>query len=218
MKRQGVVLLGAFLVLQCSGSVFAQTGSNAAPSTPQSGQASAKVALLGQPLSEAVHSEFFTFFHFSQTQDLADSAHPGMSLKMFGTSGTFKGDVTLLISTKLGDEKILAAALILRRDFVDTQATAQFARDVVKSFLELSPGIDSSDLAQLHAAVWTGCSGAAEQNSAAPCGPDGAKSPGYLTFLGKQEKCKIARPGGYVMLQNSVAAGTPVLFVEMRDE
>jgi hypothetical protein len=221
MNRLNVVAKLALLVASLSSTVFAVDYSAQQPSDPP------PTSLLGQPLSDAQQLEFFEFFRFSLSDDRPDPAHAGMSIKMFSVGGDYRGEVTLMISTKISDDTIQVAGLMIRRDFIDNPETALFARDVVKSFLELSPGSESHDLAKLHNEIWECYLGTyatqlqQRQDTLVPhsCEDTPENTPAYLVFLGQLEKFKILRSGGYVMLQNTKkVAGIPLLFVEMRNE
>lgn len=211
---------------------FGQTPSHGSPSNPVVTHADvpdvdAKHVLLGQSLSRAQNSQFFQFFNFSKSWERPDPAHPGEKMVWFGTAGAFKGSVNLDISMKDGDDRIIRTALMLRRDFVDSPKTSKFARDVVKSFLELSAGYSSAEISKLHSDIWIGCdpnytdyvSSPSGEYQMKSCEQKEAPSGGYLTYLGKQEKYKVTYPGGSIELQNSTKIlGVPLLFVEMDSE
>ena len=180
-------------------------------------------ALLGRSIEEARSSQFFQFFNLTKTNEMADPAHPGLKLTVFGVQGRFKGNVNLLVSTKEGSDEIIDVALMLRRDFVDGP-TSPFARDVAKSFLEIYPDPNFPEIATLRSDIWKGCSQNVQQYTnngqgsfvRSPCSVEDKPSPSYLTFLGKLEKSRIDSSNGHVMLQNTdKILGVPLLLIDM---
>jgi hypothetical protein len=163
-------------------------------------------AFVGHSIDEAKASEFFQFFHLEKTLQQPDAAHPGMVMTWFGTTGPFKGDVTLILVTPEGGDTVKVAALMVRRDFIEGGRTAVFARDIVKSFIERTNAGASPEAKALHDALWRCLSG-----TEAPC--DQA-APAWLTYFGKQDKQRIAFTGGYLMLQNTPVMQVSMLFVE----
>lgn len=232
MKRPAATMMAAVLLTGC----LAQTPRNENPtvaiSTPGShpqtagDTSAARKPLLGQTLAEAQRTEFFTFFNLAKTGNQPDVARDGFAFHLFGTKGAFKGNINLIVATRANSDVIATATLMLQRDFIDSPATTRFARDAAKTFVELSPGISTAALQALHERIWTGCSSGLteytlDQTGYAkkPCPPATAESPAYLVFLGKQEKLRIAHPGGYLMLQNTNKGwGVPVLLVEIGKE
>lgn len=228
MNRPIVVaaLLSSFIACAAAQSAAAPAASGAASAAvveaPRAGD-----SLVGQSLAAAGKTELFQFFHFAKSGDRPDPAHAGMRLVTYDTTGPFKGRVTLLASTRVDDDTVRVAGLMLQREFVDGPTTASLARELAKSFLERAPTASTPEVAALRAILWPACGSAplAGAASAADVAAERAKacagadaSPAYQAFLGKQPKWKGAGQGGYVMLQNATLNNTPLLFVEMGAE
>ena len=161
---------------------------------------------IGSTLAQVQASGFSQFFHLAPVLQRPDGAHPGMVLNIFGTTGDFKGYVNLLLTTAEGDDTVRLVGLMVRRDFVDGERTAVFARDIVKSFLEATTVSAAPPIKTLHADLW-----ACKTGGGADCD---LNAPAYLVYLGRQDKLRMDAPGGYVQLQNSQVMQVPMLFVE----
>lgn len=155
--------------------------------------------LVGHPIADAEASEFVQFFHLQQVFQAPDTAHPGTTLTVLGSTGQFKGVVNLMLTTTDGDPAVTRAGLMVRRDFIDGPATAVFARDVAKSFLEISTGRDVPEVQALHDHLWK------HQPSDAPAAQ---------AWAGRQDKHRIDFAGGYLMLQNAAVMQVPMLVIE----
>lgn len=166
-----------------------------AQSAPSTNSAVAATrTFVGHTLAEADASAFNRFFSLELVQSGPDAAHPGMTLSWYGTTGKFKEDVTLMLVSKTDSQVVVAAVLVIRRDFIDNPGTQIFARDIAKSFLDATTGINTPEVASLRATIWN-CGVGCDLNS-----------PAYLTFLGKSDKARITFPVGYVALQNTNTA------------
>ena len=166
-----------------------QAGAGAAPAP----------TLIGHSIAEAKAGEFVQFFHLQQVLQAPDTAHPGTTLTVLGSTGQFKGVVNLMLTTTDGDPAVTRAGLMVRRDFIDAPATAVFARDVAKSFLELSTGRDAPQVQALHDHLWK------HQPSDAPAAQ---------AWAGHLDKHRIDFAGGYVTLQNATLMQVPMLIIE----
>ncbi|HEX7637014.1 MAG TPA: hypothetical protein VF457_01345 [Burkholderiaceae bacterium] len=172
--------------------------------------AAAVMPFVGHKLSEAESSEFVKFFHLAPSPNWPanspDPAYPGRTLTMYGSTGQFGGVATLMLATKSGDDEVIDAGLMVRRNFIDEPGTQMFARDIAKSFLDVSPGAGDPGIRALHHELWE-CA----THVASDCG---SPSIPYEVFLGQGAKARIDVADGYVMLQNANVVGAPVLFIE----
>ncbi|MBX3074603.1 hypothetical protein KF913_11810 [Candidatus Obscuribacterales bacterium] len=112
-------------------------------SLPSSGQA-VTPSIQGQILEDAIKRDFFTFFHLKER---AIDEHEELATHYFRPGS--RNDVVVCIDTDK-QNKILQMAMVVGRDFIDDPKTNIFARDLVKSFLEVAtppsvPG-DTRDL------------------------------------------------------------------------
>jgi hypothetical protein len=100
-------------------------------SLPSFGQ-TATLSVHGLPLEDATRRDFFTFFHLKER---AIDEHQELATHYFRPGS--RNDVVVCIDTDR-ENKILQMAMVVGRDFIDDPKTNIFARDLVKSFLEVA--------------------------------------------------------------------------------
>lgn len=111
-----------------------------------------------------------------------------------------------MLVTKQGDDAVVRAGLMVRRDFIDRSGTAVFARDIAKSFVEVSTVREVPEVRALYDTLR-----ACQQSAAATCP---GTEPATLAWNGRQDKHRIDATDGYLMLQDSVVMNVPMLFIE----
>jgi hypothetical protein len=102
------------------------------------------LSLQGQQLDAAIKEDFFTFFHMKER---AIDERDDLATHYFRPGS--RGDVVVCVDTDKSG-KILQMSLVVGREFIDDPKTNVFARDLVKSFIEVAtpPGQtkETSDL------------------------------------------------------------------------
>jgi len=102
------------------------------------------LSLQGQPLESAVNTDFFTFFHLKER-----ARDEGDQLVTHYFRPQSRNDLVVCVDADKSG-KILQMSLIVGREFVDDAHTKVFARDIVKSFIEVAtPPDDASETAPL---------------------------------------------------------------------
>lgn len=90
------------------------------------------LSIQGQTLGDATQRDFFTFFHLKER---AIDEHDELATHYFRPGS--RNDVVVCIDTDK-QNKILQMSMVIGRDFIDDPKTNIFARDLVKSFLEVA--------------------------------------------------------------------------------
>ena len=120
MKRTSWGLLAATIVF----------ASSALPVCAQAPKTS--LSIQGQALRDATQRDFFTFFHLKER---AIDERDDLATHYFRPGS--RNDVVVCVDTDK-QNKILQMSMVVGRDFIDDPKTNIFARDLVKSFLEVA--------------------------------------------------------------------------------
>jgi hypothetical protein len=166
---------------------------------------------------EAQSSGFFKFFALVRADERPSPQGDGKFLE-FTTSGQFSGSVFVLI--EVGKEhQIRTLTAIIKRSFIDSPATTEFARDFAKSFLLFAtPKSNNEKVIGLVREIWTSDPPGATRYvnkgghfQRATSGSVASDSAEYQTFLGKRNAAVLKLSDSKIVLKNVGGSGETAL-------
>jgi len=157
--------------------------------------------LLGLALPDALKTDFFTFFHMTETGRQTAGAGTVVTFKPSGAD--FQKLVTLRAT--LAGQRIVAMELDLSRAFINSRTQRVFANDIAKSIL--ADGVSSVDRPALKVLVDEiqsnrGIDRVVLSGHESPSTP-AQQSDGYLTYLGKRYVYTQAMTAASLHMENT---------------
>jgi hypothetical protein len=173
------------------------------------------LAYLGERLERAKKMDFFTSFRLEQTG--SSKAPGGNTLVTFKPAGErFRPLVTVLVTID-SNNRIQVMELSLARSFVDHRKDGIFARDIAKSLLRSAiPKEDRGAIETLANEVEFDLKDLETPRLATGTPPvelPAKPTPGYLTFLGKQQIHKEMFSKSRLLVENTRGDDGPALRV-----
>ena len=170
-------------------------------------------SLVGATLAEAQQTEFFTFFHFAETERALDST--GRGWVQFRPGGEHRTQVRLwLLLTAAGTTE--QATIDLARGFIQPPQTQVFARDVAKSFLYGAvPAADQNAIGFLAETIWRDRDPSRFNASVAGSNRDSRVVAGYRAFLGLTETYYEVLSAVWIRFKNQVVDETQILRISV---
>jgi hypothetical protein len=173
----------------------------------------------GMNLDQAKKTDFFTWFHLQQTGEQRTAQGATITFKPSGKQ--FRDLVTMKVTTG-PDREITGMELILSRAFVDSKKDGIFARDIAKSLLRttFATGADQDiqDLENQIEYLGTSSQTIILHKSYKPPKLPAEPTPGYLTYLGRQQSYEHAAAGKTLQLENATIDGGKSLIISIRAE
>jgi hypothetical protein len=171
----------------------------------------------GDSLDQAQKTDFFTWFHLQKTGE-AKTAQA--TVTTFKPSGEKFHDLATFRVTTAPAGGLTAVHLTLSRAFVDNKKDGIFARDIAKSLLRtvFAGGSDPEvqDLANEIEYLDTSGARLIIHESRKPPKLPSQPTPGYLTYLGKQQTYEHAVGGKVLRLENGTLDGEESLVILIR--
>jgi hypothetical protein len=173
-------------------------------------------SLLGLRLSEADKTDFFSWFHLREIDRQKDTQ--GQTTVIFKPEGESVREFVTVKVVLRDPDQIIAIQLILSRSFVDDRRTnGVLARDISKSLLRAAiPDADQRPIHDLVDAVQ-----ADRQNSdmivfsRKPQKQPDLLTPGYQTYLGKQQLYRKDLSSSVLTMENTGEGGAELLAIKV---
>jgi hypothetical protein len=156
--------------------------------------------LLGMAMPEALKTDFFTFFHMTETGRQPADANTIVTFKPSGSD--FQKLVTLRAT--LSGQKIVGLELDLSRAFINSRTQRVFANDIAKSLLTNGvPSVDRPTLRVLSNEIESnkGLDRTLLRAHESPATP-AQESDGYRAYLGKRYVYSLAMTASSLHMEN----------------
>ena len=156
--------------------------------------------LLGMTMPEATKTDFFTFFHMTETGRQPADANTIVTFKPSGSD--FQKLVTLRAT--LSGQTIVGLELDLSRAFINSRTQRVFANDIAKSlFTDGVPNIDRPALRVLSNEIESnkGLDQILLTGHESPATP-AQQSDGYLTYVGRRYVYSLAMTASSLHMEN----------------
>jgi hypothetical protein len=174
---------------------------------------------LGDSLDSAKQTHFFRWFHLEPIGSGKDAM--GNEVIEFRPSGEKFHNLVSLKVTCDADGRMLALALVLDREFLDSPQDGVFAADCAKSFLlAATPGEDLPKIKGLADEIESGSFRRSEKpvimraSMPRPSLPE-QPSPGYATYLGRRDEWGLPLAGAQLRLSDGDLDGGHVLVINI---
>jgi hypothetical protein len=156
--------------------------------------------LLGMTMPEAAMTDFFTFFHMTETGRQPAGSNTIVTFKPSGSD--FQKLVTLRAT--LSGQRIAGLELDLSRAFINSRTQRAFANDIAKSlFTDGVPSVDRPALRVLSDEIESnkGLDRILLSGRESPATP-AQESDGYLTYVGRRYTYSLAMTASSLHMEN----------------